>query len=99
LNNINTLKKMKLTIEINMDNAAFEPNNGTEAARVLRELADVIDDKSVSQSFEMQALRDVNGNRVGEAKVSHEKSAYPAGRWTLKTSAALRDQDMKAGGL
>ena len=25
--------------------------------------------------------------------------AYPAGRWTLKTSAALRDQDMKAGGL
>jgi hypothetical protein len=26
---------MKLKIEIKMDNAAFEPNNGTEVARIL----------------------------------------------------------------
>jgi hypothetical protein len=34
---------MKLKIEIKMDNAAFEPDNGTEAARILRKLADEMD--------------------------------------------------------
>ncbi len=54
-----------------MDNAAFEPENGTEAARILRELADVICGRQylVCSKWE-KSLLDVNGNRVGEAKVS-----------------------------
>jgi hypothetical protein len=61
---------MKLKIEINMDNAAFEPDNGTEAARILRKLADEIDGGHYPASSIVKPLRDYNGNEVGKAKVS-----------------------------
>lgn len=59
---------MKLKIEIVMDNAAFEPS-GTEAARILRELADRLDGDQL-RAKDLRPLRDINGNRVGEAKVT-----------------------------
>jgi hypothetical protein len=34
---------MTLSLTITMDNAAFEPTNGTEAAAILRRLAKMID--------------------------------------------------------
>ena len=63
---------MKLKIEIMMDNAAFqEADDGAEAARILSELAEDIGNGTmgISPGASMQ-LRDINGNRVGEAKVT-----------------------------
>lgn len=67
---------MKLRIEITMDNAAFEAaeetkrfRNGFEPARILDELAESIRHGTL-EIGETFALRDDNGNRVGEAKVT-----------------------------
>ena len=60
---------MTLKIEIVMDNAAFEPQSGTEAARILRELAERLDGENL-RAKDLRPLRDVNGNRVGEARVT-----------------------------
>ena len=59
---------MKLTISIKMDNAAFEPA-GFEAARILRDLAQRIAARGAVPSDRFE-LADVNGNTVGQAKVS-----------------------------
>lgn len=59
---------MKLKIEIEMDNAAFESGNGAEAARILRFLASRINDLDLNPSFGWK-LTDFNGNRVGKAEV------------------------------
>lgn len=60
---------MKLEIEIQMDNAAFEDNSGSEAARILRKLADRIDGESCTHG-DVTPLIDLNGNRVGKATVT-----------------------------
>ena len=60
---------MKLKIEIQMDNAAFEDGAGIEAARILKALAEDFQDRDLLPG-EMFRLRDVNGNKVGEAKVT-----------------------------
>lgn len=59
---------MKLKIVIDMSNSAFDPI-GTEAARILRELAQKLDGEQL-QVKDLVMLRDVKGNRVGEAKVT-----------------------------
>ena len=60
---------MKLKIQITMDNAAFEGDGGgSEAARILRDLADRIDGGLTSKT--LVRLNDVNGNNVGTAKVT-----------------------------
>lgn len=63
---------MKLTITIQMDNAAFEDSNaGPEVARILRNLADDMDEGgSLTSPGAHATLRDINGNTVGKAKVS-----------------------------
>lgn len=62
---------MKLKIEIEMNNAAFEPRHGAEAARVMREVAEILDaDSELSEVGDSFTLRDFNGNRVGTAKVT-----------------------------
>lgn len=62
---------MKLKITIIMDNAAFHEAGGPnlEAKDILRELADKIEEGAELCVGYCQPLRDVNGNRVGEAKV------------------------------
>jgi hypothetical protein len=60
---------LKLKIEITMDNAAFEPDNGSEAARILRALADEIDGGNYPVCGIVKPLRDLNGNEVGKARV------------------------------
>ena len=57
---------MKLTLEINMDNAAFgedydNPEWQPEAARILRKVADRIESGS-----DGGGIVDINGNKVGE---------------------------------
>ena len=67
-------KSMTLTIKITMDNAAFEPCNGTEAARIRRELATMIEEDNLDASDRLPGLMDVNGNRVGSATVTGRAS-------------------------
>ena len=55
---------MKAKIEINMDNAAFEDGANQEVARVLRALAERLDEDRAPGT-----LRDKNGNTVGMFEV------------------------------
>jgi hypothetical protein len=56
-----------IRITIDTGNAAFsDGNKGAEVARILRELADRLDDSGAEVL--PVTLRDYNGNRVGEAK-------------------------------
>ena len=57
---------MTLTIKIEMDNAAFEPCNGDEAARILDEVADKLRENDIHKRITLP-LMDVNGNKVGSA--------------------------------
>jgi len=60
-----------LRITIRMENAAFEDNEGAEVGRILRAYANHIDDGCAFDPYDAEAvLWDVNGNRVGEAKVT-----------------------------
>lgn len=52
------------TLKIKTDNAAFEEDPTAECARILRELADRIECASPDEDY---PLRDVNGNKVGQA--------------------------------
>ena len=61
---------MKLKIQITMDNAAFEPRNG-EVARILLALAgDLEAGNCLSDVGDHETLMDINGNRVGEARIT-----------------------------
>ena len=61
---------MKLTIEIKMDNAAFDEGPETEAARILRELAEQLEDNWYFAKMDNELpLIDINGNRVGSVRV------------------------------
>ena len=64
---------MKATITVNMDNAAFEPDNGQELARILRRLAGWIEGVRRVSPDESQGLRDVNGNTVGQFTITEEE--------------------------
>ena len=59
---------MKVTIEISTDNAAFEDHAGTELSRILRKLADKVDVWNGANEFKL-GLLDINGNKVGTARV------------------------------
>jgi len=52
---------MKLTININMDNAAFE--DGDELSRILRTVAFELEDHYEPDE---RNIRDINGNKVGK---------------------------------
>ena len=56
---------MTTKIEINMDNAAFEEINGAELARILRELASVVEDVHLTAGH-YKRVGDSNGNKVGQ---------------------------------
>lgn len=57
---------MQVSIVIEQDNEAFsDGNNGSETARILRELADYCDGYDIEGMT--RNLYDINGNRVGVA--------------------------------
>jgi hypothetical protein len=61
---------MQAVIKIDMDNAAFRPRPGGELARVLRKLADRIDQGGGRPSdLDGAKIRDVNGNTVGKMEI------------------------------
>ena len=57
------------TIEIELENAAFEGDPATELVRILKELAKNIENGRVSVSIGSTKIRDVNGNTVGKMTV------------------------------
>lgn len=60
---------MKLTIEIEMDNAAFEENPIAEAGRIIRQLLSKMEYQHLDPKDSLP-LFDRAGNRVGEAKLT-----------------------------
>jgi len=57
---------MKYTLEINVDNAAFDsPNCGLEIARILRLASGQMEDVGGARVMKLNGLCDGNGNRVG----------------------------------
>ena len=54
---------MNFKIEINMDNAAFQPNHESELRRILMDIANKI---QYSTTTSPQNCRDLNGNTVGK---------------------------------
>jgi hypothetical protein len=60
---------MRLTITIDMDNAAFEPHRGVEVARILEDYCQAIADFGL-QPNDSSTLFDINGNTVGKAEVT-----------------------------
>lgn len=67
----NTETTMKLTITIDMDNAAFADYPGPEIVRILRRLAQEYCDWGIDGTWgsRNRALRDINGNTVGFARI------------------------------
>lgn len=66
---------MTLKLTIKMDNAAFEDEDiagqrGFEAARILHKAADKLGDSELDSAGVLFSLLDINGNRVGEARVT-----------------------------
>lgn len=64
---------MNLNITINLDNAAFQ--DGYEAARILRDVAIVIERRGKCENInhdDMLLLWDANGNKVGKAIIVTE---------------------------
>lgn len=54
----------KMIITINMDNAAFQEGKGNyETARILRKLADDIEEFTLAEK-----IKDINGNTVGKVE-------------------------------
>ena len=61
---------MKLTLSIDMDNAAFDDSPGAEASRILHRLADKVGPMEASDALGTTwPLMDINGNKVGRAEV------------------------------
>ena len=61
---------MKISIKITADNAAFEDYPAAEVMRILRELADHVNRRGGLSPGDSLVLRDINGNRVGEMRVT-----------------------------
>lgn len=59
-----------ITLTIQCDNAAFEPEPEYEIARILRELADKIESNVLEEIS--CGLHDINGNNVGNLHVINE---------------------------
>lgn len=57
---------MRFTLSIDMDNAAFE--NAFELNRILLDVAE----KATQGPCHAQSVRDINGNRVGQWKVTED---------------------------
>ena len=60
------MKASNFEININLDNSAFGDCQGFMLAKILHNLADMIDRQKIKDDFSLP-LWDVNGNKVGRA--------------------------------
>lgn len=61
------VNSVSLTID-NFDNQAMVDDRSGEVSRMLRQLADKVDEYGVVNAFEGRRLMDYNGNQVGECE-------------------------------
>lgn len=64
---------MNLSLTIKNSGAAFDDEPRAEVARILRDVADFLDNGGSIPQGEAMILRDINGNRCGEARHTVEK--------------------------
>jgi len=60
---------MKVRIEFNMDNAAFEDNGFQEIRRITHKAAVKADEMLHNHEYVSGALKDTNGNTVGSVQL------------------------------
>lgn len=65
---------MKLTIEINCDNAAFDRRWSAEARFIINQFFSIVSDMKRKEAINTGEwkLRDTNGNTVGHATITEE---------------------------
>lgn len=61
---------MKFKLTIDMDNAAFEPEESAEVSKILTDLAEYFSELPAVDLTTRGNVYDTNGNRVGEWKVT-----------------------------
>ncbi len=68
------MKINRIALEIdNFDNAAMQEDRTSEVSRILRELANRVEQYGVVNAFEGTHLRDYNGNGVGFCECDWEE--------------------------
>ena len=60
---------MKATLQINMYNAAFGERPATELARILRNMAQDVDEHCLQYAGDAVFAIDINGNSVGKLEI------------------------------
>lgn len=61
---------MKFKLYIDCDNAAFDNNDGTEIARILRVIAEAVENHGLPAMY--QNIYDANGNKTGSYALKDE---------------------------
>ena len=61
---------MKFKLNIDCENAAFDSNDGTEIARILRVVAETVDKYGLPAMY--QNIYDANGNKTGSYALKDE---------------------------
>jgi hypothetical protein len=65
------MKMAQLTVEIDLDNAAFDPQFSPEVARILERLAETFRDALDPTGSTSWAVRDINGNTIGQVTITY----------------------------
>lgn len=66
-----------LTLDIEIENAAFGEEPGREAGRILKALAERLRTRGIPEPHEPITLTDANGNTVGEAVLIRRRRWEP----------------------
>ena len=75
---------MKTILEINMDNAAFGERPATELARILRNIAQDVDEHCLQYVGDAVFAIDINGNSVGKLEIIEDDLVITQGDKKLK---------------
>ena len=82
-----------ITIRIDCGNDAFKPRPEIEVARILRDLADRIEELGINEVF--SGLNDANGNRVGDFSADDFTADMDAA--LPKSQHSISDDDLCSG--
>lgn len=82
-------------LSIETDNAAFEPSQGQEVARILRKLAVQVEDCRNVEMADGQKLMDYNGNSVGDVTVGDGAGALERALAAMPTISSGHSANLK----
>ena len=78
------IKTMKATLQVHMGNAAFGERPATELARILRNIANDVDDHCLQYVGDAVFAIDINGNSVGKLEIIEDDLVITQGDKKLK---------------